>query len=681
MKLDQMSLLEILSTSDSKFKIFPYQRPYEWTIDYVDQFYEDMKSLLKEKDHYLGEVTLKEHDRKNGIRIFEIIDSQQRLITTCLFLKALADYSKLDTNNNKIYNKIYKSYLMNDDEDCLEEEKIKLSLKKNDFLTYKELILNRHISNKSSLIYKNYTYLLDKMNFEKINSELLFNNLRDKITVVRVKLEETDNAQVIFNRINNYRKSFELWDYIRFHILYGLDEKIQEKIEIDYLNKFENAFNNNPKEIKVFFRDFLIIKEKKQVNDNNLITTFKDNFIKGTYELIIKQVDEIIHNIMLYKDILENTYSDKIICKYIVNFNSMKTSALNFLLLKLLNDYKNEIISKDTLLEIFDIISSYLVRRFISDNPSNQINAIFIGLIRSIKNNNYLESLILYLVKTTSKVKFVDDFDLKNYCINTNFYGRNNNMAKYILCEIEHKYQNNELALKDNISIEHIMPQKISKSSYWANILGDDWENLHYKYVHKLGNLTLTGNNSKLGNKSFPEKKSMPNGFLSSNIQISKPLCSVNDWSINEINERSIYLYEQIIKIWKYPDNFQIKSEVPLTISDNWTTSKLYKISFGKTEFYINSITEAYKTLIENIFNNYTDEFLNMINSNVINAKDFCSNDLSLLYNQGFELGNCGIFIGTKCNNDRKRFFLSKILNIIPIKEEITFFESNYVIE
>lgn len=53
------------------------------------------------------------------------------------------------------------------------------------------------------------------------------------------------------------------------------------------------------------------------------------------------------------------------------------------------------------------------------------------------------------------------------------------------------------------------MPQNKNLSTAWQKMLGSDWELVRERYLHTLGNLTLTGYNSELGDLPFAEKLDM----------------------------------------------------------------------------------------------------------------------------------------------------------------------------
>jgi hypothetical protein len=83
--------------------------------------------------------------------------------------------------------------------------------------------------------------------------------------------------------------------------------------------------------------------------------------------------------------------------------------------------------------------------------------------------------------------------------------------------------------------------------------LGSNFEEIHKKYVHTIGNLTLTGYNSTLSNKSFVEKRDMKNGFKESRLKLNKYLSSIDKWNEEELLNRTNILFNLALEIWAYP--------------------------------------------------------------------------------------------------------------------------------
>ena len=131
--------------------------------------------------------------------------------------------------------------------------------------------------------------------------------------------------------------------------------------------------------------------------------------------------------------------------------------------------------------------------------------------------------------------------------IKKDIYGKNaktNDRVKLILETIERR-MTKEMVDTDNLTIEHIMPQKLTAN--WEDMLGYNHEQIHKTWLHTLGNLTLTGYNSGLSNKQFSDKVSL---LKDSNVSLNKYFSDKNVWNKEEIEKRANYLADLAIEIW-----------------------------------------------------------------------------------------------------------------------------------
>ena len=102
-------------------------------------------------------------------------------------------------------------------------------------------------------------------------------------------------------------------------------------------------------------------------------------------------------------------------------------------------------------------------------------------------------------------------------------------------------------------TIEHVMPQNPNLSHEWQEMLGEGWVEVQGKYLHTLGNLTLTGYNSELSDRPFQEKKSMEGGFDDSPIRLNSYLRRISSWNEEQILVRAGQLAEKAKEIWRFP--------------------------------------------------------------------------------------------------------------------------------
>lgn len=96
------------------------------------------------------------------------------------------------------------------------------------------------------------------------------------------------------------------------------------------------------------------------------------------------------------------------------------------------------------------------------------------------------------------------------------------------------------------------MPQTLTEE--WKRDLGENFEAIHDKYLHTVGNLTLTGYNDKYSNKSVQKKRDMENGFKQSPLRLNKSLKDLESFGEEEIEKRANDLADWVLKIWTYPN-------------------------------------------------------------------------------------------------------------------------------
>jgi len=128
-----------------------------------------------------------------------------------------------------------------------------------------------------------------------------------------------------------------------------------------------------------------------------------------------------------------------------------------------------------------------------------------------------------------------------------NFRSRN-----YLL-ELLENFNRKELVNAENYTIEHVMPQNSNVPEEWKMELGDNWEKLKEKYLHSLGNLSLTGYNSELSDRPFSEKKTIPGGFNSSPLFLNESIRQALTWNEEAILTRAAKLADRANKVWKRP--------------------------------------------------------------------------------------------------------------------------------
>ena len=561
MKASEKKIKDLFSEAKTFFAIPVYQRDYNWQEKHCKQLFEDILNVGKDIDitsHFIGSIVYI-HEGVYGIgeKEFYVIDGQQRMITITLLHIAL--YHRLKESKEEYADEIYELYLVNK----FSKRDIKLKLlPPEENLNILNKILEENWEELEDYqdrnIVKNYKFFKEIIsNYSNEEIEYLLAGL-DKIIYVDIALEkDKDDPQKIFESLNSTGLDLSQGDLIRNYILMDLE---REKQNIVYKNLWLLIENNCKislgNEIKNyvsdFIRDYLTLKNGKIPSKPKVFEEFKEFYDKNNDE----QLEDIKNFSEEYSHIIKpDTEKDKEIRKELENLKVLDQTVINTFLIGVLRDYRENKIVKNEILEILKLLQSYIWRRFITEKPSNALNKIFQGMYLKIsKDQKYYKSLEESLLNQD----FPTDDELKEALKTKNVY-KDKEKLRYIFKELEN-YNHNELIDFENekITIEHIFPQKPNKS--WKEKYSDyELEEMKI-FKDTISNLTLTGSNPNLGNKSFLEKRNDDiHGYKNSKLYLNKYLGKLNEWNLSAMEGRFEELFKNIIKIWKRPESSEDK--------------------------------------------------------------------------------------------------------------------------
>jgi predicted transport protein len=217
-------------------------------------------------------------------------------------------------------------------------------------------------------------------------------------------------------------------------------------------------------------------------------------------------------------------------------------------------------------------------------------------LSRSIDTTNYLESIqAAFLIKDSYR-RFPRDEEFSQQLKVKDVYNfRNRN---YLLRKLENFLRTKELVNVEEYTIEHILPQNENLSNEWQADLGPDWQNIQARYLHTLGNLTLTGYNSEYSDLPFIKKHDFPEkGFRDSPLHLNHDLAKLKHWNADTIVERADALAKQAQQIWRIPsiddailEIYKNKLKEPAEDEDRIYTLEHYEYLHGDMLDLFNSI-------------------------------------------------------------------------------------------
>ncbi len=278
------------------------------------------------------------------------------------------------------------------------------------------------------------------------------------------------------------------------------------------------------------------------------------------------------------------------------------------LLLELYSDYSDRVLSRDDFKHSIDLIESYICRRAVCGLGTNSLNKVFPSFTKHIQKDEYFESLKAHFGYLTEKQRFPNNDEFKKLFITIDFYSFKK--KKYFFERLEN-FDTKEPVNTKECTIEHIMPQTLTEE--WERDLGENFQAIHDKYLHTIGNLTLTGYNQEYSNNSFQEKRDMEKGFKDSPLRLNQSLKDLESFGEKEIEKRANDLADWALKIWTYPklDAETLEKYKP---KKNKKEKKVYDLSsykFGShSRELFDILSKEIKALDERIVESFNQDYI-----------------------------------------------------------------------
>lgn len=556
MKIESGRMLnDYIEPNKKQYCIPVFQRDYAWTEEQCTKLFEDIvMAYKKDRPHFCGSFVYAPLGSKKHIDSYIIIDGQQRFTTLYILIKALADSADDDRDKDAL-----QRYLYNEDKfdryGLDEKSKLKLKPVKTDndqLLLLMSGKIEQMDKSRRGIIYHNYMLFMQLIKSfleeSSANSVLMINDGIEKLICADIRLDTDDNAQEIFERINSTGIKLGLADLIRNYIL--MTDTDQERLYEEYWLTVQNLLPD--KLLDNFFIDYLNMKSDGFVKESEAYKSFKQVYVEGKYDNE-KMLQEILHYAKQYYVFCYGS-SDfgAEVNKALAGLRKLKQTTVYLFLFRVFDDYENGIINKNELARVLKMLLSYSIRRLVCEIGSNTLRGLYKTLYGRVfeqkeNKNTYYDSLVSFFLQQTSKNTIPSDNEFVTALQEKNLYSKNA-LCKYLLCAIEN--QGKETLDTENLSIEHIMPQNKNLSMSWQKMLGKNWQSVHEKYLHTLGNLTLTGYNSELGDKPFEKKKEKLEETITHIAVLYSDVKDKSEWNSVNMEKRAKRLAEIILKLF-----------------------------------------------------------------------------------------------------------------------------------
>ena len=558
MKANEVDFLKFLE-SRNQFFIPIFQRPYSWKKSHCKQLWDDVLRIGENDEilsYFLGSIVYMEENTApiGTVSRFLVIDGQQRLATLSLLILALG--KAIEEQENEIgitLDQLSSFYLFNDKTD--DELRYKLLLSRPDKDTLIQLLegridLEEPSVDVSPLLLDSYRFFETELNPD--NLKAIYAGIK-KLIIVGIILEPPgDNPQLIFDSLNSTGLELSETDRIRNYILMGQDTKSQKELYENYWSPIQGRFGSEYAHwFDWFIRDYLTLKTRQIPNIKSIYEKFKVYLPSTTdSEKLVEILGDIRCYSMHYVKFTLLYETDLDLRRCFEDIDELEAGVARPFLLEVYEDYTQGKMEKLEMIEVLRLVESYVFRRAICGVPTNSLNKIFASLMREVDKDKYLESLKTVFFGLADNRRYPLDAEFKEKFILKDVY--NFKRRNYLLRKLENHGRRELISVAD-YTIEHVMPQNPDLSESWQQELGENWQEIQEKYLHTIGNLTLTGYNSKLSDRPFKEKQCICGGFRDSPLRLNRSLAQTKQWNEGTILARAEELAEKALKIWISP--------------------------------------------------------------------------------------------------------------------------------
>ena len=544
--------------TDFKYKVPPHQRNFSWTLDEVEQLWEDLYEAIQEdrSEYFMGTIVVQE-DRESKIRT--IIDGQQRLATLTMIFSAIrAVYHAKDDDRDA---EIYMEYLGMKDRRTRDVES-RLTLNELNDRHFKRLVID-NIENddlkaatkdkaqgQSNLLLSRAAQFIrsaiqnmvrDEKNFENYLIELE-EFIANRVVLICVVVGDEADAYLIFETLNDRGLELSISDLLKNYVFGRAGNSLMEvRRQWD-----EIALLLGDRNITQFLRHYWLSKYGV-VRERDLYKAMKQKFVSKN--AVLRIITELRDAADKYAAIFSADHS------LWEGYSTNCMKDLNTLQLFNISQFRPlilaslDVMTLDQVQKVVHIIVIVSIRySIIGSLGTGNIEKAYSDASISVRNKEAdTPAKVFSLLNKIcpDDTRFKEDFSQKSI-------GKSN-LARYILSCIVNEKESNKVRelIRDEtkITLEHIMPK--TRNQNW--LYAAESEEEYNEHVNRLGNLTLMEKsiNRAAGSISFLEKKEQ--AYSLSEITLNKELCNYSVWTVSEIECRQKDLADIALKVWSLP--------------------------------------------------------------------------------------------------------------------------------
>ena len=539
----------------SKQGVIPlFQRPYSWEPKDWATLWEDLMAQYETNDrssHFMGAVvTVPVKSVPVGVTKHLVIDGQQRLTTLSLMLAAIRD--KATQESDQATAGIIGDFLVNRHYKAPDD--LKLVPTQADRSAYNAVVYKKEIeTHEESRVVQAYRYFCKKLDGKDVEDQPItasqtLQAIQQSLQVVMINLGEADDPYLIFESLNHKGKPLNQADLVRNYVLMRFQHSTSAGGEQEVA--YEDLWRPMETRLDGLMPEFLRhygMRGGRNVRKGDIYTAAKLELdkLKTAPEVASSLADMKAAALSYQKFLHPSEEADSRIGQRLQGILELDSTVFYPLLIRLYRSWEREQISVEDLLKCLDLLESFYVRRLVCGVPTNALNKITLELCLNLpaaKPDAWLQERLTH---GSGSRRCPTDQEFFEALVVQRIYPRRK-IARYMLIALEEAHQHKEPVETATATMEHVMPQTLSDQ--WKAALGGNYAEIHDRWLDTLGNLTLTGYNSELGNATFDEKKLK---LQNTHFELSRSLLTQSQWGPDEIEARGKVLAEIAMQRWR----------------------------------------------------------------------------------------------------------------------------------
>lgn len=402
------SIHALLSENEALFHIPAYQREYSWQNIQLEDLWDDLEEVLSDdsEEHFFGQIVT--NTSENG---YEVIDGQQRLITSTLLLAAIRDVAKKFTSDQKFSSQLSEDerYSARRKVDDIQENYLLASNLKTPILTlpdendvasfFTDLLIKGRIVESDNQTEKNLrnAYLFLKKHVSQYIAKKESENLgvpqqlkrlenliqvfTKRFKVILINTASTKDGFVIFETLNARGKSLEEADLLK-NLLLGFLSDDEESAN----SKWERIFttlNRDSNETSRYIRAYWAFNVGLVNKDKLFRAMRKSNQLQNSSDAQ-KVLEELAKYVGIYYGLLKglkSRFKDQELAD-LVDTASVLVKTFHPVVLAM---YDRSFKESDVRKVLKKILSVYAVNIFILGEVANDLEKDLVKVSRGIK--------------------------------------------------------------------------------------------------------------------------------------------------------------------------------------------------------------------------------------------------------------------------------------------------------